>query len=67
MCAGAIVSARVPRLVYGALDPRAGAHVSLLHVFDEPGLGHRVDVEGGVLAEEAAELLAEFFKGLRNS
>mgnify|MGYP000049961504 CR=1 FL=1 len=67
MCAGAVILARVPRLVYGALDPKAGAHVSLYQLFDEPSLAHKVDVEGGVLAEEAHRLLEDFFKRLRDS
>jgi tRNA(adenine34) deaminase len=61
MCAGAIVLARVPRLVYGAADPKAGAAGSVLNVLDEPRLNHRPDVAGGLLAEESAELLRGFF------
>ncbi len=67
MCAGAMVLARIPRLVYGAADPKAGAHVSVLQVFDEPALNHRVAVEGGLLAEESAQLLQEFFAALRQA
>jgi tRNA(adenine34) deaminase len=61
MCAGAMISARVHRLVFGAWDPRAGAAGSLLDVFALPGLNHRVDVFGGVLAQECGALLQRFF------
>ena len=61
MCAGAIVLARVPRLVYGAPDPKAGACGSVLDVIHEPRLNHRVEVAPGVLAEECGELLRAFF------
>ena len=61
MCAGAIVLARVPRVVYGALDPKAGAAGSVLDVLGEPRLNHRPDVAGGLLADESAGLLREFF------
>ena len=61
MCAGAIVLARVPRLVYGTDDPKAGAAGSVLDVLAEPRLNHRPDVAGGLLAGEAADLLRAFF------
>jgi tRNA(Arg) A34 adenosine deaminase TadA len=61
MCAAAIVHARVRRLVFGAWDPRAGGAGSLTDVFALPGLNHRVDVFGGVLMDECARLLEEFF------
>jgi tRNA(adenine34) deaminase len=61
MCAAAIVHARVRRLVFGAWDPRAGAAGSLIDVFALPGLNHRVDVFGGVLAEECGAILQRFF------
>ena len=61
MCAGAIVLARVPRVVYGAGDPKAGAAGSVLDVLGEPRLNHRPDVAGGLLADESAGLLREFF------
>ena len=64
MCAGAIVLGRVPRVVYAAADPKAGAAGSVLDVLAEPQLNHRPDVAGGLLADEAAELLRQFF-GLR--
>ncbi|MET0824512.1 MAG: tRNA adenosine(34) deaminase TadA [Solirubrobacterales bacterium] len=61
MCAGAIVLARVPRVVYGAADPKAGAAGSVLDVLAEPRLNHRPEVVAGLLAEEAGELLRGFF------
>ena len=61
MCASAIVHARVRRLVFGAWDPRAGAAGSISDVFALPQLNHRVDVFGGVLMEECAQLLQRFF------
>jgi tRNA(adenine34) deaminase len=65
MCAGAIVLARVPRLVYGATDPKAGAAGSVLDVLGQPRLNHRPAVAGGLLAEECAELLTDFFGSRR--
>jgi tRNA(adenine34) deaminase len=65
MCAGAIVLARVPRVVYGAVDPKAGAAGSVLDVLAEPRLNHRPRVLGGLRAEESAALLREFFAGRR--
>ena len=65
MCAGAIVLARVPRVVYAAPDPKAGAAGSVLDVLAEPRLNHRPEVVGGVLAEEAGELLRDFFRARR--
>jgi tRNA(adenine34) deaminase len=65
MCAMAIVHARVRRLVFGAWDPRAGAAGSVTDIFTLPGLNHRVDVFGGVLMEECASLLREFFSERR--
>lgn len=61
MCAGAIVNARIPRLVYGATDPKAGAVRSLYQLCDDPRLNHRLEIEGGIRAEEGAALLREFF------
>ena len=61
MCAGAMVLARTPRVVFGAWDPKAGAAGSVLDVLDEPKLNHRPEVAGGLLADEAAELLRQFF------
>ncbi len=65
MCAGALVNARVSRLVFGAADPKAGAVVSLFHVGRDPRLNHRFEVEAGVLADESAALLRAFFERLR--
>jgi len=61
MCASAMVHARVRRLVFGAWDPSAGGAGSIINVFALPGLNHRVDVFGGVLIDECAALLLEFF------
>ncbi len=65
MCAGAIVLARVPRVVFGATDPKAGAAGSVLDVLDEPRLNHRPQVEGGLLAADSASLLESFFTARR--
>src|SRR5215211_7131459 len=65
MCAGAIVLARVPRVVYGTADPKAGAAGSVLDVLGEPRLNHRPRVEPGVLAAESAALLESFFAARR--
>ncbi|HYV17311.1 MAG TPA: tRNA adenosine(34) deaminase TadA [Conexibacter sp.] len=65
MCAGAIVLARVPRVVFGTWDPKAGAAGSVLDVLAEPRLNHRPEVAGGLLAEECATLLTSFFAGRR--
>jgi tRNA(adenine34) deaminase len=61
MCAGAIVLGRVPRVVYGAPDPKAGAAGSVFDILAEPRLNHRPDVAGGLLGEDAADLLRNFF------
>jgi len=66
MCASAMVHARVRRLVFGAWDARAGGAGSIVNVFALPGLNHRVDVFGGVLMEECAALLREFFAQRRS-
>jgi tRNA(adenine34) deaminase len=65
MCAGAIVNARVARVVFGATDPKAGAVRTLYQVADDPRLNHRATVEGGVLAEQAGALLKAFFAARR--
>ena len=67
MCAGAMVHARIRRLVYGADDPKAGAVHSALAVINHPQLNHRMDVRGGVLAGRSAEILQEFFRKRRES
>jgi len=65
MCAGAMVHARIRRLFYGAADPKAGAVHSILHVLNHPGLNHKIEVYGGVLAGRCAEILQEFFRSKR--
>jgi tRNA(adenine34) deaminase len=65
MCAGAIVLGRIPRVVYGTVDPKAGAAGSVLDVLAEPRLNHSPDVAGGLLAAECAELLQAFFRSRR--
>jgi tRNA(adenine34) deaminase len=61
MCAGAIVLARVPRVIYGAADPKAGAAGSVIDVLSEPRFNHRPNVSGGLLADESSDLLRRFF------
>lgn len=65
MCAGAMVLARVPRVVFGAWEPKTGAAGSVLDVLREPRLNHQVEVIGGILAEECAQLLKNFFSDKR--
>lgn len=65
MCAGAIVLARIPRVVYAAADPKAGAAGSVLDVLSDPRLNHRPQVDAGLLAEPAAEQLRDFFRRRR--
>ena len=65
MCAGAIMHARIARVVYGARDPKTGVHGSVLDLFAEERLNHHARVEGGVLAEECGRLLSEFFAARR--
>jgi tRNA(adenine34) deaminase len=65
MCAGAIVHARVRRLIYGADDPKAGAVHSVMQVLNHPQLNHKIEVRGGVLAGRSAELLQAFFRNRR--
>ena len=66
MCAGAILLARLERLVYGPQDPRAGAALSLYNIVQDPRLNHRVDVTYGVLEEESRSLLRAFFEPQRS-
>jgi tRNA(adenine34) deaminase len=66
MCAGAMIQARLPRLVYGAKDVRFGAHGSIVNVLDETQFNHRVSITSGVLEDEAAALLQQFFQMLRS-
>jgi tRNA(adenine34) deaminase len=65
MCAGALVHARIKRLVYGANDPKAGAVQSVMQVLNHPQLNHKLEVRSGVLAGRSAELLQAFFKNRR--
>ncbi len=65
MCAGAMVHARIQRLVYGSDDPKAGAVHSVIQVTNHPQLNHRIEVQGGVLAGRSAELLQTFFRNRR--
>ncbi len=67
MCAGAIMHARIARLVYGAADPKTGACGSVVDLFSEEKLNHHTTVTGGVLADEAGRLLSEFFAARRNA
>ncbi len=66
MCLGAIILARIPRLVFGARDPKAGACGSVLDFANDPRLNHRVEVVGGILGEESQRMLSKFFKALRS-
>ena len=65
MCAGAALAARIPLVVFGAADPKAGALGSLYHLGSDPRLHHGIDVRDGVRADESATLLKEFFAGRR--
>lgn len=65
MCCGAVIQARLTRVVYGAPDPRAGAIESVYRLLDDPRLNHRVEALGGVLADECGALLREFFETKR--
>lgn len=65
MCLGAIILARIPRVIFGAYDPKAGACGSVLDFTNEPRLNHRVDVVGGLLEQESQTLLQQFFRQLR--
>ncbi len=67
MCAGAILHARIARLVYAATDPKAGACGSVLSVMNHPALNHRVEVTPGILADECSTLLTAFFRARRNA
>lgn len=65
MCAGAIVNSRVKRVVFGALDPKAGACGSLFNLVQDARLNHRAELVSGVLAADAGDLLKEFFRSRR--
>src|SRR5438270_6107072 len=66
MCAGAIVLARIPQVVYGATDPKAGAAATLFRLLDDPRLNHRADVVAGVLGEQCGQILTQFFAKKRS-
>jgi tRNA(adenine34) deaminase len=66
MCAGAMIHARLGRLIYGAADPKAGAAGSVLEVLNHPRLNHQISITSAVLAEECGELLRGFFRSRRN-
>lgn len=65
MCAGAILLARIPRVVFGATDPKAGAVESLYRLLDDPRLNHRCEIVSGIMADECGSLLTEFFAAKR--
>jgi tRNA(adenine34) deaminase len=65
MCAGAIVQARVPQVIYGTIDPKAGCAGTLMNLLQESRFNHRVDVISGVLQEECSTMLTQFFRKLR--
>ena len=65
MCAGAIVQARIPKVVIGSMNPKAGCAGSVLNLLDMPGFNHRVEVERGILEEPCSRLMSGFFKELR--
>lgn len=67
MCAGALVQSRIDKVVIGATNPKAGCAGSVMNVLEAPGLNHRVEIETGVLREECAALMSDFFKKLRQS
>ena len=67
MCVGAILHARIARLIFGARDPKTGACGSVVDLFGEPRLNHHATVQGGVLADECGKLLSDFFSGIRSS
>lgn len=66
MCAGAIMHARIKRVIYGAKDPKTGVHGSVLDLFSEERLNHHAEIQGGILAHECGQLLSEFFATRRN-
>lgn len=67
MCAGAIIQARIPKVVFGASDLKAGACESLYHITDDERLNHQADVLGGILADQCGTVLSTFFHSKRNS
>ena len=67
MCAGAMILARIDRLVYGATDPKAGAVESIFRILDERRLNHRVQATGGIMAEACGTILSQFFQAMRGA
>ncbi|UJF36503.1 tRNA adenosine(34) deaminase TadA [Paenibacillus hexagrammi] len=67
MCAGAIVQSRVPQVIYGTTDPKAGCAGTLMNLLQEERFNHRVDVISGILQEECSSMLTQFFRKLRSS
>jgi tRNA(adenine34) deaminase len=67
MCAGAMIQARLGRLVFGTCDPKAGAAGSVVDIVDVPWLNHRIPIKSGVLQQECAQLLSDFFINMRNN
>ena len=67
MCVGAIAQARISRIVFGAYDPKAGAAGSVIDLTDSKALNHRLEINGGLLADESSELLKNFFQKLRTT
>ncbi len=67
MCAGAIVQARIPRVIMGCMNPKAGCAGSVLDLLHEPGFNHQVMTENGVLGEECSQMLTSFFRALRSA
>ena len=65
MCSGAMLHARIDRVVYGAQDPKTGAAGSVLDIFSSKQINHQTSVEGGIMSEECGQLLRDFFKGRR--
>lgn len=65
MCSGAIVQARIPKVVIGTMNPKAGCAGSVLNVLQMPGFNHQVEIEKGILEEECTQILTDFFKELR--
>lgn len=65
MCAGAIVQARIPRVVIGCMNPKAGCAGSVLNILDEKGFNHQAGTESGVMGEECSQMMKSFFKELR--
>ena len=64
MCSGAIIQSRIKKVIYGALDPRFGTHVSKINLFDVK-FNHTVDIQGGILKDECSNIIKDFFKDLR--